>query len=216
VTILAAPSGLTATTVSYTQINLSWTDNSDAESSYIISRATVAGGPFTEIGTVGAGVTTYSDTGLTFGTTYYYRVQAMNDESASAYSNEASATAAIIAPLGGSGGGGCFLATAAFGTPLEKHVRILRLFRDRFLLTNAAGRAFVKFYYKISPPVADRISQNEGLRFITRCSLMPLVGMAYVMVTYGAMTVFLFAFSIFLITSALIWLARRRIQTVIR
>jgi hypothetical protein len=210
VTILAVPGGLTASAVSYTQINLSWTDNSGAESSFIISRATVTGGPYTEIGTVGAGVTTYSDTGLTFGTTYYYRVQAVNDETASAYSNEASATCAIIAPLGGSGGGACFIATAAFGTPWEKHVRILRTFRDRFLLTNSAGRTFVKFYYEVSPPVAAGISRSEGLRFLTRCSLMPLVGAAYVMVTYGAQAVFLFALSVVLMTVVSISFVRRK------
>jgi hypothetical protein len=216
VTILGAPGGLTATAVSNSQINLNWTDNSGAESEFLISRAGVSGGPYAEIATVSANATSYSDTGLTFGSTYYYRIQAVNDETASAYSNEASATTAIIAPMGGSGGGGCFIATAAFGTPWEKHVRILRLFRDRFLLTNAAGRAFVKFYYKVSPPVADRISQNEGLRFITRCSLMPLVGMAYGLVTYGVTTVFLFTLSILLMTGVLIWFVRRKIPAVKR
>lgn len=216
VTILGAPGGLTASAVSYTQINLSWTDNSGAESSFIISRAAVTGGPYTEIGTVGAGVTTYSDTGLTFGTTYYYRVQAVNDETASAYSNEASATCAIIAPLGGSGGGACFIATAAFGTPWEKHVRILRSFRDRCLLTTSAGRTFVKLYYEFSPPVAARISQNEGLRFLTRCTLMPLVGLAYGMVNYGATTVFLLTLSVILIAGAFIRFVRRKMSAVKR
>lgn len=212
VTMLGAPSGLIASAVSYTQINLSWTDNSGAESEFIISRAGVSGGPYTEIATVSANSTSYSDTGLTFGTTYYYRVQAVNDETASVYSNEASATALIIAPLGGDGGGGCFIATAAFGTPWEKHVRILRSFRDRCLLTTSAGRTFVKFYYEFSPPVAARISQNEGLRFLTRCTLMPLVGLAYGMVNYGATTVFLFALSLIFMTSVFIRLVRRKIS----
>ena len=216
VTILAAPSGLSASAVSYTQINLNWTDNSGAESSFIISRASISGGPYRVIGTAGANSTSYSDMGLTFGSTYYYRVQTLNDVTISAYSNEASATSAIIIPPVDSGGGGCFIATAAFGTPWEKHVRVLRLFRDRCLLTNTAGKAFVKLYYQISPPVAARIAQNEGLRFLTRCTLMPLVGLAYGMVSYGATTVFLFSFSLIVMAVAFIWLVRRKMSAVKR
>lgn len=78
------------------------------------------------------------------------------------------------------GGGGCFIATAAFGSPLEKHVRILRDFRDRRLLTNGPGRAFVKFYYEVSPVIAAKISQSTTGRFVTRIALMPLVGAAYI------------------------------------
>jgi subtilisin family serine protease len=214
VTILGAPSGLTASAVSNSQINLTWTDNSGAESEFLISREGVSGGPYTEIGTADSNATSYNDTGLTFGTTYFYRVQAVNDETASAYSNEATATCGIISPLGGSGGGACFIATAAFGTPWEKHVRILRSFRDRCLLTTSAGRTFVKFYYEVSPPVAARISQNEGLRFFTRCVLMPLVVLAYGMVNYGATTVFLFTLSVILFAGAFIRLVRRKMSAV--
>ncbi len=81
---------------------------------------------------------------------------------------------------GGGGGGGCFIATAAFGSPLEKHVRILQDFRDRCLLTNGPGRAFVKFYYEVSPAIAAKIAQSATGRFITRVALMPFVGAAYV------------------------------------
>jgi hypothetical protein len=74
---LAAPSGLTATGVSQTQINLSWTDNSTGEDNFAIEVSTSgAGGPFSPLATVGSGVTTYSHTGLTCGTTRHYRVQA--------------------------------------------------------------------------------------------------------------------------------------------
>ena len=83
---------------------------------------------------------------------------------------------------GGGGGGGCFIATAAFGSPMEKHVRILQDFRDRRLLTNAPGRAFVKFYYEVSPAIAVKISQSATLRFATRAALMPLAGAAYLAV----------------------------------
>ncbi|MBX3729435.1 MAG: fibronectin type III domain-containing protein [Candidatus Sumerlaeia bacterium] len=88
----AAPSGLAATTVSQTQINLSWTDNSNNETGFIIGRSTTSGGPYTDIATVGANVTTFNNTGLTAGTTYYYVVRATNTGGSSANSNQASAT----------------------------------------------------------------------------------------------------------------------------
>jgi hypothetical protein len=110
--------------------------------------------------------------------------------------------------------GGCFIATAAFGTPLEKHVSILREFRDRCLLTTSAGKAFAKFYYEVSPPMAGIIAQNGGLRFITRCILMPFVGMAYLMVNYGALATLISTLFLILMMSALIWTIRRKIMVV--
>ena len=88
----AAPSGLTATAASTTQINLTWTDNSSNETGFKIERKTGAGGTYAQIATVGASVTTYSNTGLAIGTNYFYRVRATNAAGDSAYSNEASAT----------------------------------------------------------------------------------------------------------------------------
>jgi hypothetical protein len=86
------PSNPAAVAVSSSQINLSWTDNSTNETGFKIERKTGAGGSYSQIATVGANVTTYANTGLTAGTTYYYRVRAYNASGDSAYSNEASAT----------------------------------------------------------------------------------------------------------------------------
>ncbi|MBP7341338.1 MAG: S8 family serine peptidase [Smithellaceae bacterium] len=91
-----------------------------------------------------------------------------------------------ILAAAGSGGGGCFIATAAFGTPSEKHVALLRTFRDRCLLTSTAGRTFVDFYYTVSPPIAEVIAGNEALRFVTRLGLLPLVGAAWLALHFGA------------------------------
>jgi len=94
----SAPSGLTATAVSSSQINLSWTDASNNESVFKIERKTGTEGSYVQIDLVGANATTYSDTGLTAGTTYYYRVRAYNSFGDSTYSNEANATTTAVAP----------------------------------------------------------------------------------------------------------------------
>ena len=83
----AAPSNLTATTASSSQINLAWTGNSGNETGFKIERST-NGTSFTEIARVGANSTTYTNTGLAAGR-YYYRVRAYNSGGNSAYSNTA-------------------------------------------------------------------------------------------------------------------------------
>lgn len=85
----------------------------------------------------------------------------------------------------GGGGGGCFIATAAYGSLVEPHVKILRDFRDRFLITNTAGKSFVNLYYKYSPPLADFIAKHDNLRMIVRMTLFPLVGMSWVALKFG-------------------------------
>ena len=90
---VTTPSGLSATPVSATQINLSWTDNSNNETGFKIERKTGAGA-FAQIATMGANVTTYSNTtGLVANTTYTYRVRYYQGTTLNSdYSNEAYAT----------------------------------------------------------------------------------------------------------------------------
>lgn len=91
-TVPAAPSNLSASAASSSQINLSWTDNAANETGFKIERKTGAGGTYAQIAAVGANVTAYSNTGLTASTQYYYRVCANNSTGNSGYSNEANAT----------------------------------------------------------------------------------------------------------------------------
>jgi hypothetical protein len=72
-------------------------------------------------------------------------------------------------------GGGCFIATAAYGSVMHPYVKKLQRFRDRYLLTNTPGTALVQLYYEYSPPMADYISDREYLRLLTRIMLAPLV-----------------------------------------
>lgn len=85
------PASLSASAVSQTQINLSWADSSTDEQGFKIQRST-SGGGFVEIASVGAGVTSYSDTSVVAGTTYTYQVIAWNATGSSAPSPQATAT----------------------------------------------------------------------------------------------------------------------------
>jgi len=80
---------------------------------------------------------------------------------------------------GGGGGGGCFIATAAYGSALEPRVILLRTFRDRHLMDNSAGRAFVRWYYHTSPPVAAEVKKSPALRLLVRGMLGPLLGIVW-------------------------------------
>ena len=72
----------------------------------------------------------------------------------------------------------CFIATAAYGSPLADEIWALRRFRDRYLMTNPAGRAFVDAYYSVGPYAADIIAEHPWMRTTTRVLLTPLVALA--------------------------------------
>jgi len=61
-------------------------------------------------------------------------------------------------------------------------VKLLREFRDQYLLTNSPGRGFVKVYYKYGPFAADYIREHDWLKPIVRVLLIPLVGISYILV----------------------------------
>ena len=69
----------------------------------------------------------------------------------------------------------CFIATAAYGSDMVGDVMLLRRFRDGTLMHWAAGREFVRLYYRHSPPLADYIRERDSLRATVRWGLWPLV-----------------------------------------
>jgi len=87
------------------------------------------------------------------------------------------ATATALLTVSSTGGDSrCFIATAAYGSPMEMEVMTLRRFRDRYLLDNSVGSKFVELYYAISPPVADAIRERGWARDAVRTLLRPLIG----------------------------------------
>lgn len=106
----SAPSGLTATASSATQVNLSWTDTASNETGFKIERS-ASGGAFTQIATAGANSTAYFDTSVSAGIAYAYRVLANNSSGNSGYSNTATVTtpAAPTAPAAPAGLGASVL-----------------------------------------------------------------------------------------------------------
>ncbi len=132
--------------------------------------------------------TSYQIGGLSIGTQYYVGIVAVDE-----YDNESTLSKLVTAsPVdvtdfwesykgagGQEEGGFCFVATAAWQTPMSGALPLLRGFRDSVLLQNAWGRRFVTLYYSQSPALAAAIKGRPVLRAVTRVALAPLVGVAW-------------------------------------
>lgn len=109
-----------------------------------------------------------------------------------------------------SSSGGCFIATAAYGTPMAEEIDVLRDFRDQYLLTNPMGEASVELYYITSPPIADFITDHPALKPVVRAGLKPVVVMTSVAVnTTLAQKVAILSSVVLFVTLLVIWLRRR-------
>jgi hypothetical protein len=75
---LTVPANPAATAISTSSIRITWADNNVFETSYVIERARKKNGAFTTIGSVLAGVTSFTDTQLSSNTVYFYRIRAVN------------------------------------------------------------------------------------------------------------------------------------------
>ena len=99
VTEFPAPSNLSASSVSDSELLLTWTDNTGYETGFLIERD--AGSGFSEIGTVSANVTEYTDTGLPNGQNYSYRAAAFTAMNTSDYSVTATASTSVVVDIDG-------------------------------------------------------------------------------------------------------------------
>ena len=131
--------------------------------------------------------------------------------SASAPSNELTATPAAIEPFPDLPDNGCFVATAAFGADWAAEVATLRDFRDRVLLRTAPGRALVRLYYRHGPRAAAFLESHPALKPAARAVLWPFVVVA--LVVLGASPAQLAALAA-LVLGLLALRARRRLLVV--
>jgi hypothetical protein len=74
---------------------------------------------------------------------------------------------------------GCFIATAAFGSPFSSRIDLLRSFRDRYLMKTSLGRKAVRFYYDNAEPWAAWIAKHDTLRAFVRVLLSPVLGLVW-------------------------------------
>jgi len=115
--------------------------------------------------------------GLTNDITYYVRVSAVDltgiEGPLSSEGTQTPTKSMGFSEMQGDEGG-CFIATAAFGSYDHQFVRNLRLLRDRILLRTDAGRGLVRAYYAISPPLAGWIAQRPVVRAVVRAVLKPI------------------------------------------
>ncbi len=103
-------------------------------------------------------------------------------------------------------GGDCFIATAAYGSYAERHVMVLRTFRDRYLLPHALGKSLVDLYYRNSPGLAKIIHGKVHLRFVGRMGLSPLVGLGLVLTKVNLAERWLLLIPIAVIISVLLYM----------
>ena len=69
----------------------------------------------------------------------------------------------------------CFIATAAYGTALAEELDTLREFRNKSLEPNILGKHLVRFYYRVSPPMANAVARSEGMKALVRLNLSPII-----------------------------------------
>jgi hypothetical protein len=145
----------------------------------------------------GAGLGSFSSilANLRPGTFYYVRAYAKTADGSIYYGNQAGFKTADS----------CFIATAAYGSLLHPHVRVLRDFRDQYLETNRVGRMFVSLYYRYSPPMADVISSHPVLQPVARAALLPVIGIGWLVMHIGIFGTCLLA----VLGISPVWLRRR-------
>lgn len=104
-------------------------------------------------------------------------------------------------------GGFCFIATAGYGSYFHPFVKVLRDFRDTFLMTNESGRRFVAGYYHNGPAVVELMNKYTILKPVARVLLMPLVIVAYILLS----PVLCALFALFFIGVGFYWFRKKMV-----
>ncbi len=105
----------------------------------------------------------------------------------------------------------CFVATASYGSPMAKEVVTFRAFRDRVLIPNPVGRAFVKAYYKYGPYAANFIATSDMLRAGGRALLWAPLQFVKFSLAHGFLAA-LALLSTIIIAPPAVWVGARRIR----
>ncbi len=212
---LTAPA-IGATNVRITDIPFTWSMEADADQFHWQLARDAA---FTDIVSTATALNT---TGhlyvgeLNYDMPYFWRVTAIKDgvlisQAVGSFTTRPDAVEPPLPPEPTPSPGRCFIATAAYGTPMAEEVQILRDLRDRYLLSNAVGQALVGFYYGVSPPVAEFISEHPSLKPIVRTALLPAVAMSTVAInTSVAQKAAIVGLLVLVAGSAALWSTRRR------
>jgi trimeric autotransporter adhesin len=179
----AAPTGLVATVASASQINLSWTAASGA-TSYTISRATTSGGPYTSVGT--SATTSFSDTGLSCNTTYYYVVSASNGTCGSANSTQASAlTSACTGNVLTNGVAKTAISGAAASQQFWTMAVPAGATGLRFVTTGGTGDADLYVKFGSAPTTTVNDCRSEGATTAETCNIATAQAGTYHVLVYG-------------------------------
>jgi subtilisin family serine protease len=176
-TIPLAPQALQAD-IDQGGVLLAWEDHSLVEAGYELERRD-GNLSFQHLAMLPADSIDYFDDGVQQGNTYTYRLRARSELARhSIWSEEVSlawAAPSVSTVQSASGGGPCFIATAAYGSPLHPKVELLRQFRTEVLLPRWWGRWINDAYLRLSPPLARALEDSELLRQSVRALLRPLI-----------------------------------------
>ncbi|MEZ4872827.1 MAG: CFI-box-CTERM domain-containing protein [Bdellovibrionales bacterium] len=104
----------------------------------------------------------------------------------------------------------CFIATAAYGTHMHKHLNVLRAFRNKFLLTNSYGKKFVNFYYDWGAKFSFLVRDSKWIRYASLLVLWPTIGFAKLSLQLGLVQSILLTLLAF-ISMITCWMHRRKI-----
>jgi len=185
-TLPIPPTGLTATAVNGSYAQLAWQASPSED---VVSYAIYYDGATGEmdyahpIGSVPASTLAWRTPRPLPAGRYLFGVRAVNAGGEEDRNRSVAGLYLMPQLFGGTGDDDfCFIASAAFRDAGAPRVVRLRAFRDRFLLPHAWGRALVRVYYRVSPPLAERLRDERAVAAMVRTALLPAVGLAEVMV----------------------------------